>query len=138
MFSITSDNITLRGRITHETKDNLIKMGYYYDSENKVRRSLYIGDTLYTISDTTIKANDLSSLKEEGSINLTESSDFCGRSTKANCASDGDCAAGGCSGQVCMGVNEDITTTCEYRDCYNADNYGLACMCRSGKCQWAK
>jgi inhibitor of cysteine peptidase len=139
VFSISPENgIKLRGRITHETKDEMKKMGYYYDSESKVRRSLYIGETLYTISGTKIKANDLASLKEQGAISLTESSDFCGRSTKANCDSDDDCAAGGCSGQVCMRVTEDISTTCEYRDCYNADKYGLSCMCRLGKCQWAE
>lgn len=139
VFSISPENgIKLRGRITHETKDDPSNRGYYYDSENRVRRSLYIGDTLYTLSDTKIKANDLSSLKDQGSVSLTESSDFCGRSTKANCGSDDDCGAGGCSGQVCMGVDEDISTTCEYRDCYNADNYGLSCACRNEKCQWAE
>jgi inhibitor of cysteine peptidase len=139
VFSISPENgIKLRGRVTHETKDNLNKMGYYYDSENMVRRSLYIRDILYTLSESKIKANDLASLKEQGTISLTESSGFCGTSTNARCSSNDDCAAGGCSGQVCMEVNEDISTTCEYRDCYNADNYGLSCACRNGKCQWAQ
>jgi len=62
---------------------------------------------------------------------------FCGRSTEGTCAGDGDCAAGGCSGQVCGSLNEEPSiTTCDYRDCYNAAKYNLSCKCLSGKCKW--
>jgi eight-cysteine-cluster-containing protein len=61
---------------------------------------------------------------------------FCGTSTYTECASDEDCAAGGCSGQICEASDEGTVTTCEYRDCYNAAQYGLECGCYGGKCQW--
>ncbi len=63
---------------------------------------------------------------------------FCGWSTYATCSSDADCVAGGCSGQVCMGKGEDVVTTCEWRDCYDAKKYGMVCGCFNGRCQWAQ
>jgi len=66
--------------------------------------------------------------------NLVE---FCGTSTNGQCAVDSDCIEGGCSGQVCQSKNEEpVITTCEYRDCYNAENYGKVCGCIDNKCQW--
>lgn len=60
---------TLRGRITHLTPDDLAKSGQYgYDYNKAVRRILYAGNTLYTLSDHMLKANDLASLKESGSL----------------------------------------------------------------------
>jgi eight-cysteine-cluster-containing protein len=71
------------------------------------------------------------------SIKLIE--EFCGTSTNGSCVSDSDCVKGGCSGQVCQSKNEEPTvTTCEYKDCYNAQSYGLNCKCVDKKCQWAK
>jgi eight-cysteine-cluster-containing protein len=74
------------------------------------------------------------------SFELAQSSrigDFCGRSTNGQCSSDADCITGGCSGQVCQSKNEEpIITTCEYRDCYNPQPYGLTCGCKASKCQW--
>ncbi len=62
---------------------------------------------------------------------------FCGSSTGAPCKTDEDCTAGGCSGQVCAGVDEgDLVTTCEMRDCYDNERYGLECGCAGGKCMW--
>ena len=43
---------------------------YYYGSEGSIKRSLYIGDSLYTISDGKIKINRLSDLAEEASIGM--------------------------------------------------------------------
>ncbi|MFO8016955.1 MAG: eight-cysteine-cluster domain-containing protein [Candidatus Woesearchaeota archaeon] len=64
--------------------------------------------------------------------------DFCGRSTMAECSSDSDCKADGCSGQVCMGAGEEqVVTTCEFRECYDNEEYGLDCGCVEGKCKWA-
>jgi inhibitor of cysteine peptidase len=60
---------TLRSKITHLTAEDLAKSGQYgYDYEKAVRRILYAGDTLYTLSDHMLKANNLSSLKESGSL----------------------------------------------------------------------
>src|SRR5690606_19683697 len=60
----------LRGRITHLTDDELKKAGNWYYGDKSVKRSLYIGDTLYTLSDGMIKANHLVDLKEQGSVEL--------------------------------------------------------------------
>lgn len=72
----------------------------------------------------------------ENSSNLNTKG-FCGTSTLGTCNSDADCMSGGCSGQVCQSKSEEpIITTCEYRDCYNAEAYGLTCGCLNKKCQW--
>ena len=65
--------------------------------------------------------------------------EFCGWSTYGKCSSDLDCMTGGCSSQVCQSKKEEpIITTCEWRDCYNAKIYGIACKCIENKCQWTK
>jgi len=62
---------------------------------------------------------------------------FCGTSTKGLCFHDTDCMTGGCSGQVCQSKSEEpIYTTCEYRDCYNKQLYGVTCGCLNNECQW--
>ena len=71
-------------------------------------------------------------------MNTTDLDGFCGSSTNAICAADSDCKPGGCSGQVCSGADENIITTCEYRECYNAEAYGVKCGCVEGKCRWYK
>lgn len=59
----------LRGRITHLSQDDLNKSGQYgFDYSKTVRRILYAGSTLYTLSESMLKANDISSLKENGSL----------------------------------------------------------------------
>jgi eight-cysteine-cluster-containing protein len=63
--------------------------------------------------------------------------DFCGFSTNAPCETNSECTTGGCSSQVCQGINEEgMITTCEYRECYNAGLYGLSCRCVENTCQW--
>ena len=63
--------------------------------------------------------------------------EFCGTSTKAVCETNNDCKTGGCSGQVCQGINENGSiTTCEYLDCYSAEKYNMQCGCFKEKCQW--
>ncbi|MCY9668590.1 beta-propeller domain-containing protein [Paenibacillus alginolyticus] len=58
-----------RGGITHLSQDDLQKAGQYVHAGDKqVQRVLYIGDTLYTVSNGLIKANDLSTLKEKNSV----------------------------------------------------------------------
>lgn len=62
---------------------------------------------------------------------------FCGTSTNGQCSVDSDCTSGGCSGQVCQSKSEEpMITTCEYRDCYNAEAYGVKCGCVSEQCKW--
>lgn len=73
VFSIDTENgIELKGGITHEENDEkFLKSGYYYPgSKYSVKRSLYMDDTLYTISDGRIKMNDLDTLDEINKVNL--------------------------------------------------------------------
>lgn len=65
--------------------------------------------------------------------------EFCGSSTEFNCSTSVDCQTAGCSGQICMGKDEEpISTTCEWRDCYNETMYDLTCQCLNSQCQWSK
>ncbi|MCZ8512054.1 beta-propeller domain-containing protein [Paenibacillus filicis] len=61
----------LRGTVTHLTADDVQKAGRaWYGSERNINRLLYIGDTLYSASMSEVKANDLATLKETGSVQL--------------------------------------------------------------------
>jgi eight-cysteine-cluster-containing protein len=63
--------------------------------------------------------------------------DFCGISSEGACKENTDCEAGGCSGQVCYAKSEGAPiTTCEYKDCFNAKNFGMECRCVDDKCVW--
>jgi inhibitor of cysteine peptidase len=67
VYSLTpEDGFELKGRITHyDDEDVFEKSGYYfYGYGYNVRRSLYIGDYLYTLSDYKLKANRLADLEE--------------------------------------------------------------------------
>ncbi|MBI2079797.1 beta-propeller domain-containing protein [Candidatus Micrarchaeota archaeon] len=66
---LTEDGFKLKGRISHyETGDLFKKSGsYFYGDGNNIKRSLYIEDALYTISDNKLMASsldDLSLIKE--------------------------------------------------------------------------
>lgn len=64
-----NEGFTLRGRITHLSQDDLAKSGQYgYNYGKSVRRILYAGNTLYTLSESMLKANDLGSLNERGAL----------------------------------------------------------------------
>ena len=72
VFDISLDEgLVLRGGITHLGDDNdLIKSGYYFSSPYSVKRSLYIDNVLYTISDKKIKMNSLEDLEEINEVEL--------------------------------------------------------------------
>jgi uncharacterized secreted protein with C-terminal beta-propeller domain len=62
---------TLKGRITHLSDEALLKAGNgFWDDGSAVRRGLYIDDTLYTVSNKTLKANDLSTLREIKAVDI--------------------------------------------------------------------
>lgn len=62
---------TLRGKITHLKDEDILKSGQYYLNGSKaIERIIFIKDTLYTLSQAMLKANDLTSLQEENSLML--------------------------------------------------------------------
>jgi inhibitor of cysteine peptidase len=64
------EEIVLRGQITH--MENIAdKAGLYYYSPNYVKRTLYIGNVLYTISESKIKMNKLETLQEINEVRLS-------------------------------------------------------------------
>lgn len=70
------NGIKLKGKITHQDEDNNTRkndsiMPYYmYNGQYIVDRILYIKDTLYTLSNGLIKANDINTLQEKSKLNL--------------------------------------------------------------------
>ncbi|GBE20578.1 beta propeller domain protein [archaeon BMS3Abin17] len=65
------DGFDLIERITHVTEEDELKRGYAYDYGTRIRRSLYMDNILYTISQKIIKANDLDDdLDEINSVEL--------------------------------------------------------------------
>ncbi|MBI3036837.1 beta-propeller domain-containing protein [Candidatus Woesearchaeota archaeon] len=70
----TENGFKLKGRVTHldteEGEQKLLKSGYYFRSEYDVKRSLYMDDVLYTLSDRMIKMNKLEDLEEVNRVRL--------------------------------------------------------------------
>jgi inhibitor of cysteine peptidase len=66
-----NSGINLKGRITHsDNPREFSNYRYYYSSNDFVERSLYIENSLYTISQVRIKANNLDNLEEQASVEL--------------------------------------------------------------------
>jgi inhibitor of cysteine peptidase len=60
-----TNGFTLKGKVTHLSESDILKSGNYgYDRDSYIQRILYIGDTLYTLSNGAVKANNISDLKE--------------------------------------------------------------------------
>lgn len=78
VFDISSsEGITLKGIVTHdmeveEQSEHEIWDSAYYRGEygNSIKRTLYINDVLYTVSDNMVKMNDLNSLLELSTLEL--------------------------------------------------------------------
>ncbi|HIH29734.1 MAG TPA: hypothetical protein HA260_08030, partial [Thermoplasmata archaeon] len=64
-----------QGRITHQSPEQMQHTQDYYwywgSSSTDITRTLYIGDVLYTISDSMVKMNNLEDLSEINSISLS-------------------------------------------------------------------
>lgn len=70
VFNITiQEGIVLRGRITHTNASDLGY--YYYPHPYYVKRTLYIDNVLYTISDKKVMMHDLETLDEINQIELS-------------------------------------------------------------------
>jgi len=69
------DGFDYQGRITHQNPEQMQHTEDYYwywgSSSTDITRTLYIGDVLYTISDSMVKMNNLEDLSEIASISLT-------------------------------------------------------------------
>lgn len=62
---------TLKGRITHLSGEDYLKAGnYWYNSDKDIERIIYIDDTLYTLSQQILKANQLTDLQEVNSLEI--------------------------------------------------------------------
>ncbi len=63
---------SLKGKISHHTSDDFLKAGdYWYDQSGlDIDRIVRVGEELFTLSEAKIKANGLSSLREDGSLPL--------------------------------------------------------------------
>ena len=78
VFSLTeSGGFTLKGTITHlnpallNSQGQLTNPNDYYNTQNDwITRSLFIGNTLYTISNAEVKLNNLTDMSQIGQVNL--------------------------------------------------------------------
>jgi hypothetical protein len=77
VYTITANGLQLRGTVTHLNATQLNAEGQlkdpstYWETQNQwITRSLYIGNTLYTISSGQIKLSNLSNLSTIASVNL--------------------------------------------------------------------
>jgi inhibitor of cysteine peptidase len=78
VFSLTADGgFTLKGTVTHldstllNSQGQLTNSDEYYNTQNQwIMRSLYIGNTLYTISNGEVKLNNLTDMTQIAQINL--------------------------------------------------------------------
>lgn len=72
VFKVAPESgITLKGRVTHiDDSGELLKSGFYFSSPYAVKRAIYIGDVLYTVSDAKIKMNDINTLEPINELRL--------------------------------------------------------------------
>jgi len=65
---------TLKGKVTHyDTNEAFQKSGqYFYRGQGEITRSLYIGNVLYTVSQSRLQLNDLSSMATLKVLPLTQ------------------------------------------------------------------
>jgi hypothetical protein len=73
-----TSGFTLQGTVTHLNSTEFDSQGFlnegstYYNSQNSyITRALYIGNTLYTVSNSEVKLTDLSDMTQIGEVDLT-------------------------------------------------------------------
>jgi uncharacterized secreted protein with C-terminal beta-propeller domain len=74
VINVDDENgFSLHGKVTHlENEDDMKDGKYYWYGEKRIKRTFYIEDTLYTLSDNLLKANDLDDLNEISSVELLD------------------------------------------------------------------
>ncbi len=67
-----TDGFKLRGRVTHYSDADVLKMGNYwpYQYDLSIQRALYMDDVLFTVSQGMIKANNINSVIELNSLKI--------------------------------------------------------------------
>lgn len=74
VFSLDIENgFTLKGKVTHMNETELSRNEsyyYYYDYNSQIRRSLYMDDVLYTVSQRMVKMNSLTDMSEINKIEM--------------------------------------------------------------------
>ncbi|HID25469.1 MAG TPA: hypothetical protein EYP23_03290 [Thermoplasmata archaeon] len=72
VYQVTAENgFEFKGRITHRDENEPSNKYYWYwDCDSTIKRSLYIDNVLYTVSEKMIKMNDLNSLEELNTVEL--------------------------------------------------------------------
>lgn len=70
VFNVTLGGFELRGRVSHADGRQLESNGWYWDYATNVKRALYIGDFLYTLSGKFLNSNGLATLERAGSVEL--------------------------------------------------------------------
>jgi len=72
VFNISlAEGFILKGGITHSDDDHFVSArDSYYSYDYSVKRSLYISNVLYTISDKLVKMNNMEDLSEISEIEL--------------------------------------------------------------------
>jgi len=79
VYNVSLENgFSERGRITHVTKEDELKRGYYYGDQYSVKRAFYISDNLYTFSASMLKASNLNSLNEISNVLFPVEYDYYG------------------------------------------------------------
>jgi len=69
----TETGFKLKGKVTHLSNDDYLKAGrYWYDSNKNIARILYIGDTLYTLSNKLWKAHGLDKIDHKNTLEIPE------------------------------------------------------------------
>lgn len=66
------NGFTLKGKITHYEDSTVFEKEsfYWYDDKDTIKRVIYIGDTLYTVSPGQVKATNRDSMQSVGSLDL--------------------------------------------------------------------
>jgi len=77
VFDVSLDKgFVLKGTVSHAESGDLEKSGYYWYNSASVKRALYMDDTLYTVSDMYVKANDLSTLGTVSSLQIGNETNY--------------------------------------------------------------
>jgi uncharacterized secreted protein with C-terminal beta-propeller domain len=112
VFQVNETGFGLRGIIDHgnlnvtgAASSGVIGqqgMPYPYNYNARVKRSLYIDSTLYTVSDRYLKMNKIEDLAEQGMIDLQKSlANKSGVVAMKNCQTDNDCVVKNIGGSEC-------------------------------------